>query len=94
LTLARSWRGTKLAIVAIEITDEDIEIYEDLEAIDVESTRTNNVDQFVPRAEIDDLYIDRPSSFPTARSPGGQVQSMTSSEGAGRVPGTKWGQPH
>jgi DNA end-binding protein Ku len=26
----------------------------------VESTRTINVDQFVPRAEIDDLYIDRP----------------------------------
>jgi DNA end-binding protein Ku len=26
----------------------------------VESTRTINVDQFVPRAEIDDLYFDRP----------------------------------
>jgi DNA end-binding protein Ku len=38
----------------IEITEED------LDAIEVESTRTINVDQFVPRAEIDDLYIDRP----------------------------------
>jgi DNA end-binding protein Ku len=28
--------------------------------IEVEWTRTINVDQFVPRAEIDDLYIDRP----------------------------------
>jgi hypothetical protein len=31
-----------------------------LKAIEVESTRTINVAQFVPRAEIDDLYIDRP----------------------------------
>jgi DNA end-binding protein Ku len=38
----------------IEITDED------LEAIDIESTRTIDIDQFVPRDEIDDLYIDRP----------------------------------
>jgi DNA end-binding protein Ku len=38
----------------VEITDED------LEAIDIESTRTIDIDQFVPRDEIDDLYIDRP----------------------------------
>jgi DNA end-binding protein Ku len=38
----------------IEVTDED------LEAIDIESTRTIDIDQFVPRDEIDDLYIDRP----------------------------------
>jgi non-homologous end joining protein Ku len=38
----------------VEITDED------LEAIDVESTRTIDIDQFVPRDEIDDLYINRP----------------------------------
>jgi DNA end-binding protein Ku len=38
----------------VEITDED------LEAIDVESTRTIDIDQFVPRHEIDDLYINRP----------------------------------
>jgi DNA end-binding protein Ku len=38
----------------VEITDED------LEAIDVESTRTIDIDQFVPRGEIDDLYINRP----------------------------------
>jgi DNA end-binding protein Ku len=30
------------------------------EAIDIESTRTIDIDQFVPREEIDDLYIDRP----------------------------------
>jgi DNA end-binding protein Ku len=38
----------------VEVTDQD------LEAIDIESTRTIDVDQFVPREEIDDLYIDRP----------------------------------
>jgi DNA end-binding protein Ku len=38
----------------VEVTDED------LEAIDIESTRTIDIDQFVPRDEIDDLYIDRP----------------------------------
>jgi DNA end-binding protein Ku len=38
----------------VEITDTD------LEAIDIESTRTIDIDQFVPRDEIDDLYIDRP----------------------------------
>jgi DNA end-binding protein Ku len=38
----------------IEITDED------LEAVAVESTRTIDIDQFVPREEIDDLYNIRP----------------------------------
>jgi DNA end-binding protein Ku len=33
----------------VEITDED------LEAIDIESTRTIDIDQFVPRDEIDDI---------------------------------------
>jgi DNA end-binding protein Ku len=47
-------KGYKAGDGYIEITDED------LEAIEVESTRTISVDQFVPRAEIDDLYIDRP----------------------------------
>jgi DNA end-binding protein Ku len=37
----------------IEVTDEY------LEAIDIESTRTIDIDQFVPRHEIDDLYINR-----------------------------------
>jgi DNA end-binding protein Ku len=38
----------------VEVTDAD------LEAIDIESTRTLDINQFVPRDEIDDLYIDRP----------------------------------
>src|ERR671911_842468 len=38
----------------IELTDED------LEAVAVESTRTIDIDQFVPREEIDDLYNIRP----------------------------------
>jgi DNA end-binding protein Ku len=38
----------------IEITDED------LEAVAVESTRTIDIGQFVPREEIDDLYNIRP----------------------------------
>ncbi len=38
----------------IEITDEE------LEAIALESTRTIDIDEFVPKAEIDDLYNIRP----------------------------------
>jgi DNA end-binding protein Ku len=38
----------------IEITDED------LDAVSVESTRTIDIDEFVPREEIDDLYNIRP----------------------------------
>jgi DNA end-binding protein Ku len=38
----------------IEITEED------LEAVSVESNRTIDIDQFVPREEIDDLYNVRP----------------------------------
>jgi DNA end-binding protein Ku len=38
----------------IEITDED------LEAVSVESTRTIDIDAFVPREEIDDVYNIRP----------------------------------
>jgi DNA end-binding protein Ku len=38
----------------IEVTDEE------LEAIALESTRTIDIDQFVPKAEIDDLYNVRP----------------------------------
>ena len=33
---------------------------EELEAVQVESTRTIEIDQFVPRNEIDDRYIDSP----------------------------------
>jgi DNA end-binding protein Ku len=33
---------------------------EELEAIEIESTRTINIDEFVPRTEIDDLYNVRP----------------------------------
>ena len=38
----------------IEVTDEE------LEAIALESTRTIDIDEFVPRSEIDDLYNIRP----------------------------------
>jgi DNA end-binding protein Ku len=43
-------KGYKAGDGYIEITEED------LEAVEVESTRVITVDQFVPRAEIDDLY--------------------------------------
>src|SRR6476469_2771169 len=33
---------------------------EEIEAVEVESTRTIEIDQFVPRSEIDDRYIDSP----------------------------------
>src|SRR5205085_11895657 len=38
----------------LEVTDEE------LEAIALESTRTIDIDEFVPKAEIDDLYNIRP----------------------------------
>jgi DNA end-binding protein Ku len=42
-------------------TDSYLEISKDeLENIALESTRTIDIDQFVPRAEIDDLYLVRP----------------------------------
>jgi len=41
--------------------DQYVEITSDeLEAIQIESTRTINIDQFVPRSELDDLYIEDP----------------------------------
>ncbi len=51
-------------------TDSYIEISkDDLDNIALESTRTIDIDQFVPKSEIDDLYLVRPySSCPTARS--------------------------
>jgi DNA end-binding protein Ku len=38
----------------IEVTDEE------LEAVAIEGTHTIEIDQFVPRAEIDDLYLNNP----------------------------------
>jgi DNA end-binding protein Ku len=38
----------------VEISDEEVE------AIAIESTRTIDIDEFVPRTEIDDLYLIRP----------------------------------
>ena len=46
--------GYKAGDGYIEIADQD------LEAIDIESTRTIDIDEFVPREEIDDLYFVRP----------------------------------
>jgi DNA end-binding protein Ku len=42
---------------------------EELDAVQVESTRTIEIDQFVPRSEIDDRYIDSPYYI----APDGQV---------------------
>ena len=42
---------------------------EELDAVEVESTRTIEIDQFVPRSEIDDRYIDSPYYI----APDGQV---------------------
>lgn len=38
----------------LEVTDEE------LEAVEIESTRTVDIERFVPRDEIDDLFINRP----------------------------------
>jgi DNA end-binding protein Ku len=38
-----------------------------LEAIEIESTPTIDIDQFVPRDEIDDLYINRPYIMPDGK---------------------------
>ena len=41
---------------------------QEIDAVQIESTRTIEIDQFVPRSEIDDRYIDSPYySLPTAR---------------------------
>src|SRR5215203_2050623 len=37
----------------LEVTDEE------LEAVEIESTRTVDIERFVPREEIDDLFINR-----------------------------------
>ena len=42
---------------------------EEIEAVEIESTRTIEIDQFVPRNEIDDRYIDSPYYI----APDGQV---------------------
>ncbi len=42
---------------------------EELEAVQIESTRTIEIDEFVPRKEIDDRYIDSPYYI----APDGQV---------------------
>jgi DNA end-binding protein Ku len=42
---------------------------EEIEAVQIESTRTIEIDQFVPRSEIDDRYIDSPYYI----APDGQV---------------------
>jgi DNA end-binding protein Ku len=52
-------RGYKSGDGYIEITKQDLE-GDPSKAIQVESTRTTNVDHFVSRDEIDDLYINRP----------------------------------
>lgn len=51
-------------------TDRYLEVSKDeLENIALESTRTIEIDEFVPRKEIDDLYLVRPiTSYQTARS--------------------------
>jgi DNA end-binding protein Ku len=46
--------GYKAGDKYVEIADED------LEAIDIESSRTIDIDEFVPRQEIDDRYFVRP----------------------------------
>jgi DNA end-binding protein Ku len=46
---------------------------EDLKAVEIESTRTIDIDQFVPRDEIDDLYIDRPYYIVPDGKVGGQA---------------------
>jgi DNA end-binding protein Ku len=47
-------KGYKTADGYIEITEQD------LEAIEIDTTRTLDITELVPRDQIDDLYIDRP----------------------------------
>jgi DNA end-binding protein Ku len=58
---------------------------QEIDAVQIESTRTIEIDQFVPRSEIDDRYIDSPTtSLPTAR-----LDRTRSRSFAIRLP--KWG---
>ena len=37
---------------------------QEIDAVQIESTRTIEIDQFVPRSEIDDRFIDSPTTSP------------------------------
>jgi DNA end-binding protein Ku len=52
---------------------------DELEAVQVESTRTIGIDQFVPRNEIDDRYIDSPYYI----APDGEVGQDAQRAGTG-----------
>jgi hypothetical protein len=52
---------------------------EELEAIAIESKRTIEIDEFVPKKEIDDLYQTVPTtSFPMAKSANRRSRSSSS----------------
>jgi DNA end-binding protein Ku len=54
--LARGFEVAKGQYILVE--DEEID------AVQIESTRTIDIDQFVPRNEIDERYIDSPTTSP------------------------------
>jgi DNA end-binding protein Ku len=47
---------------------------EELEAIAIESKRTIEIDEFVPKKEIDELYLNSPLTFPKIRS--GRIRAV------------------
>jgi DNA end-binding protein Ku len=55
---------------------------EELDAVQIESTRTIDIDQFVPKSEIDERYIDSPYCI----APDGQVGENSSSGSSGGSP--------
>jgi non-homologous end joining protein Ku len=52
----RTWREAMRLRKAQYLIVED----EELEAVQIESTRTIDIDQFVPKNEIDERYIESP----------------------------------
>ena len=51
----RTWRGYEVAKGQYLIVED-----EEFEAVQIESTRTIDIDQFVPRNEIGERYIESP----------------------------------
>src|SRR3979409_2399554 len=54
----------------VEITDDE------LEAVAIGSTHTIEIDQFVPKSEIDELYWNIPSDIPPAGEGGRETSSV------------------
>ena len=59
---------------------------EEVEAVQIESTRTIDIDQFVPKDEIDERYIDSPYSASYLQGPGPSARARSHARAAPAPP--------